>query len=300
MNGLNSVAAVMVFLVASAAHAGAREDYMALRARAASAEFGLQTQAVKAQEPTPRAAAPGRLNNGSFESGDFRGWTVFDDLNSGAPTYPWTVCTATSSCKPLFDNLDPINGRFEAVNGFDGTPFFDEPLKSVLEQTFVPVAGQAELSFRYRIQYDGFEQPSTKPRIMRAQLFDSENRLLRTLKVERINLNGQAYTDLGWKRVRADLSSLLGQTLVLRITLLVPEFLTGPALIEFDDFRPRNLQVGGSAAGIVPGQVSCQNLKSGQTVNFELPQEGQWDCTEFGLAGEKGDRVRQVITGPIN
>ncbi|MGH8756063.1 MAG: hypothetical protein ACREU0_09670 [Burkholderiales bacterium] len=286
---LKAVPLLTGLLIAPALLAGTEQDYMALRAGVASQDADHQADTQSAAAMAQFATPAGRLNNGSFESGDFTGWTAVDNGVLGLT--PWSVCPEFSC--GWFGNNDPIHGSFDAVNGFDGAAGYE----ATLEQSFIVEADQAELIFRYRIQYDSLGIPSSKERVMTAALFDTSSNFLRNLRVQRINLNGQRYTDLGWKRVRADLSSFVGQTVVLQIRLMVPETFTGPAMIEFDKFKPRNLQVGGLVTGIARGRVTCTNLSTLQVVNFPLPADGQWSCNEFGLTGAPGDRVLQTIDG---
>jgi hypothetical protein len=183
--------------------------------------------------PTGLVAADGspvQLANGGFESGTFQGWTA---TSNGLPELtPWTVLSAGGG---FFANSSPREGSFSALNGFDG----EAGLEYVLRREIPLPAGAllAALSYYDRIQFDGQGQPSALPRIYEASLQDPAGITLEVFVHEEILLAGQGTTDLGWQRRWVDLSPYAGLTIHLVITETIPEAFTGPAQIEFDDFR---------------------------------------------------------------
>jgi len=176
------------------------------------------------------AVPPPAVANGGFEVGNFNGWTA--TAKGGLTQFPWQVSREGAG---FFATSRPLEGRYDAVNGFDG----DAGLKYVLYQDIAVPAGtqSAELSYYDRIQFDGFGVPSTLPRIYEATIEDPNGGVLATFVHEEILLNGRAYTDLGWRQRSVNLAPFAGRTVRLMIRESIPESFTGPAIIEFDAFR---------------------------------------------------------------
>ncbi len=193
------------------------------------------------------------LVNGGFEIGDFTGWQA--SSNGYAELTPWTVTSGGGSW--FGDNL-PLEGSFEAINGFDG----EGGLEYTLQQAFTlpPTLFGAELSYSDHIRFDSLGISSALPRIYEATLRDTSGQVLALIAREEILLNGHGYTDLGWQRRSVDLAPYVGRTLVLYIREFIPETYTGPASIEFDDARitgtsiPDWLKVSPAAGLIPPGE----------------------------------------------
>jgi len=170
------------------------------------------------------------LVNGGFESGDFTGWTA--SVNDSGELTPWTVAPAGSG---WFGNSAPLEGRFDALNGFDGLA----GLEYVLSQNFIvpPDITGGELVFHDRIQFDSLGLPSALPRVYEATLRDVAGNRLATLVLQEIELDGSEFTDHGWRRRSVDLLPYAGQPVRVQLSESVPESFSGPAAIEFDDFR---------------------------------------------------------------
>jgi subtilisin family serine protease/DNA-binding beta-propeller fold protein YncE len=210
--------------------------------------------------------------NGGFESGDFSGWTATSNGLQGLT--PWTV---TGPAAGYFGNSNPPEGGFDALNGFDGAAGLTYTLSR--EISVLPGAAQAELTYYDRIQFDSFGTPSSLPRIYEATVRNLAGDVLALIVHEEILLDGRPYTDLGWQRRSVDLAPFAGQTIRIRIDEYIPESFTGPAVIEFDDFRtagqalPQWLSVTPSAGTVPPGgfqdfSVAFDATGSGTTVYY--------------------------------
>lgn len=116
--------------------------------RARYLEYARQGLSGTSSNGEYRGIVSAEFTNGGFESGDFSGWAVGD--NGLSPLDPWQVCPA-DSCGYFFNN-QPIEGTFDALNGFDGEAGYEAFLFQDIE---VP-AGGGMLSLSDRIQYDGF------------------------------------------------------------------------------------------------------------------------------------------------
>ena len=71
------------------------------------------------------------------------------------------------------------------------------------------------------------------------------------------------------------------------------------AKTDFSDRFDENsgLPLGGSATGVFPTVVFCQNRTTGQTVRILLIGQEQWDCEDAGLVVESGQQVRMILQG---
>src|SRR5262249_20590021 len=99
------------------------------------------------------------INNGSFETGDFTGWTV---ATTGSPFVDWTVSRAGDG-SGFFPGTSPRDGAFDAWNGFDGAG----PMEFDMFQDVAIPAGapSATLSWQERIQWDfALTDSATQPR----------------------------------------------------------------------------------------------------------------------------------------
>ena len=174
-------------------------------------------------------AEAGVIVNGSFESGDFTGWTVNTPVN---PLEPWTVSGAGAGSGFGLATTQPQDGSFVAWNGFDG----GGPIEFTMYQDVV-VPPSSELAFQYRAQWD-FTQGTfaNVGRTLDVELLDPATDLpLATLYTfdtgtEATNPTG----DTGWVSEAVNLSSFAGQTVRLMFRETIPENYTGPAQIEFD------------------------------------------------------------------
>jgi hypothetical protein len=179
-------------------------------------------------------AAPG-LVNGSFETGDFAGWST---ATLGSPFIPWTVSGAGAGAGFGMAPTAPQEGAFVAWNGFDGAG----PMSFALTQD-VAVPNEpalATLSWRERIQWNfGIGGFATLPRTYHVEVYDpATNTLIATLFTFSTGTQATNPTgDTGWQVHAADLSAHAGSTVRLRFREEIPQSFTGPAQLEIDDVR---------------------------------------------------------------
>jgi hypothetical protein len=168
------------------------------------------------------------LTNGSFETGDFTGWTA---VQTSAPLVPWTVSSAGAG-SGFFPLTSPQDGIYVAWNGFDG----DGPMSFLLYQdVFIPEAGDATLSWQQRLQWDfALTGAATLPRSLSVALLDPlTSAVLATLFTFSTG-TGLVVGDTGWATHVHDVSAYAGQTVRLLFAEFVPESFTGPGQAEFD------------------------------------------------------------------
>lgn len=180
--------------------------------------------------------------NGSFETGDFTGWTV---ATTGTPFVDWTVSGAGSGAGFGLASTEPQDGSFVAWNGFDGAG----PMEfTMFQDVNIPAgAALATLEWSDRVQWDftlgGF---ASQPRLYDVELRDpTTNAVLATLfsfstNTQDVNPTGNT----GFQTHSADVSSYIGQTVRLFFREQIPQSSTGPAQIEFDAIRVNVVQPG--------------------------------------------------------
>ena len=180
---------------------------------------------------SPESAAPPlELVNGGFEFGSLSGWTA--ETNGLPALSPWDVIGEGAG---FFGNSAPREGLFSATNGFDGVAGLEFRLSREIE--IPPGANPVELSFYDRLSYDSLGIISELPRVYEASIRDSAGNLIAPIIRQEIFLNGSGFNDTGWVRRAVDLSPFAGSSVRLEIVENVPESFTGPASIEFDEFR---------------------------------------------------------------
>lgn len=281
------------FAMATNAYADPMARYQEIISNASTSSISTQSLAIS---PVETLQVNSSILNGGFETGDFTSWVAGDNGVTGL--MPWQVC-AKNTCG-FFLNNEPIEGLYDAANGFDGDAGYEAFLYQDIQ---VPQEGVA-ISFSDRIQYDSGGLPSTLPRIYEVQVRDINNQLLQVLFHQEVLLDGQLYTDLGWQQRSFNLSNYAGQAVRIYISLFVPESFTGPANIEFDDFKLE--PVPGDGSGI-SGCISEDGSPiSGRQVlllqNQESPQVTTTDssgCYNFGTV-VKGKNLDVMIRKPLS
>ncbi|MEO2047575.1 MAG: hypothetical protein ABGX16_13500 [Pirellulales bacterium] len=83
------------------------------------------------------------ITNGSFETGDFSGWTV---ATSGSPFIDWTVSGSGSGAGFDMATTAPQEGAWVAWNGFDG----GGPMEYVMYQDLLLPVTDSELELAWQ------------------------------------------------------------------------------------------------------------------------------------------------------
>lgn len=250
---------------------------------------GVATNSPAADVAT-RMHAPG-FDNGGFEWGYPGPWIMGD--NGLMPLEPWRVCQ--SNACGWFRNNQPVEGAFDASNGFDG----DAGYEAFLTQNIFVAPETPVLHFADRIQYDGLGIPSFKARVYEVQVRDGNNQVLTVLHRQEVMLNGAKRTDLGWQKRKFDLSRFAGTAVRIYIRLAVPETRTGPAQIEFDAFALKPVAV---VSGCV--QEAGRPLANREVSLFpyngmsEITRTDPQGCYEFFGPLPKGTPYDVVVRNP--
>ncbi|MFN0066546.1 MAG: pre-peptidase C-terminal domain-containing protein [Limisphaerales bacterium] len=171
------------------------------------------------------------LVNGSFETGDFTGWSAFD---TGAPFVPWYVADDTSF--GYFGPTIPSDGCFAASNGFDG----EGPMESLILQELAIPAGEpsATLEWQDRLVYDLASFGATVDREYYVVIYDPPTGNLVEVLYSHIAVAG-TIVDTGWVSHSANLDAYIGQTIGVAFLQVIPETFSGPGQYELDGVRLR-------------------------------------------------------------
>ncbi|MBL4621566.1 MAG: PEP-CTERM sorting domain-containing protein [Immundisolibacteraceae bacterium] len=169
------------------------------------------------------------INNGSFETGDFTGWTAQDLAD---PLDPLRV--STGGYDGEFFTTAPTDGDYAAIHGFDG----GGPGTISLSQD-ITVTNQSTISFDYRAAWDlvNFCNIDCFDRTFDVNIevagggANLANFNILTAVSDTINF------DTGNLVGSVDLTSFIGQTVNLSFDWYVPENYTGPAFFQLDNIH---------------------------------------------------------------
>ena len=187
------------------------------------------------------------ITNGSFETGDFTGWTT-QDLST--PFLPQQVGGAGVDAGFGLFLSAPTDGDFAALNGFDG----DGPGIISVSQD-ITVTSASTITFDYRAGWDMLTfGGSTMNR-----LFDVNINTTAGVNLVSFNIltapTGTQILDTGDLTGSVDLLAFIGQTINLSFDWTVPEDFTGPALFQLD-----NVQSEGMVAVDAPATLALFSL----------------------------------------
>lgn len=180
------------------------------------------------------ANAAEALQNGSFETGDFTGWSL-DNLGSDFCFTPWVVASSdTVLCAGSQTLNAPADGTFAAYSAWDGVP-----VVRTISQTFlVETGGLTVADLSWQATYSWLlAGTATQPRDFIVALYDDTDTLIGTVSTTSILPGTGGFVD--WTTFGADVQALLatqaGRQVTLRFTQTVPEFFTGPGHLALDD-----------------------------------------------------------------
>ncbi|GMV79257.1 MAG: hypothetical protein AMXMBFR7_04410 [Planctomycetota bacterium] len=172
--------------------------------------------------------AQAQLVNGSFETGNFKGW-ILEDLTSPYRAHEVARSGVQDDAFSSFVSA-PTHGKFAALNGFDGSG----PGTISLSQD-IRVPNQALLTFDYRAGWDLVPYGATQDRTFSLNIEPwGGGAPLATFPL----LTAQAGTnvnDTGPQQASIDLSGFAKQRVRIRFVEFVPESFTGPGLLQLDN-----------------------------------------------------------------
>ena len=174
--------------------------------------------------------APAQVVNGSFESGDFSGWSTQD---LGAPYYALDVVSAGFTHGWFGPLATPTDGRYQAHTGFDG----NGPGTISLAQDLHVPKGARQLLLDHTTLWDMTSWNATAARTFTVRLQEAGGGP-DLASFELVREEPATWLDPdGWTSAVLGVSSLADRDVRLLVEWQVPEYLTGPGSCVLDDVR---------------------------------------------------------------
>lgn len=190
------------------------------------------------------------LTNGSFETGDFTGWTVNSTQATNYCTN-WLVTTLNGRlCNQTA--ATPQDGNFVAMNGFDGSG----GAITMYQDVTLPAMMSIRLTFQFRINWN-IPNPAHQARIFKVQVRDTSNNVLQDVYTFIAN-SGIPNQTTGWRTEEHNLSQYAGQTIRLYFLEEIPQSFTGPGQMEIDGVKLEAFAPTAALVGI-GGRVETPN-----------------------------------------
>jgi len=171
------------------------------------------------------------LCNGSFETGDFTGWTAVDI------TQPYRALTVGQAgvTDGAFNSFAtaPTDGTYAAIDGFDGAG----PGVIELSQYYTVPIAPSTLRFDYRAGWDLVPYGATLARTFGVRILSPANQSVLSDTVLLTANPGTNVDDSGPQAGSLDLAPWMGQTVIIEFYQDVPQFFTGPGLFQLDNVR---------------------------------------------------------------
>lgn len=174
------------------------------------------------------ASAANLVTNGSFETGDFTGWT-----NTNSTSCPWTVFRNHSShfCDHGWPGwpatISSVKGRHFADVGWDGVAGKDAMLGQTVS---LPHVKRVKLTWSDRTFWDT-KFGATQRRIEYLDIL-RHGTVVHSYKIRTLKPDTTGTT--GWIKHTLNLSSYAGKKVQIRFRLTIPETFTGPATFALD------------------------------------------------------------------
>lgn len=167
------------------------------------------------------------ITNGSFETGNFTGWTVVNGVN------PWRVWeNSPAGTSNAFFATSPQDGTRSAWNGVAGNAGATFLL---YQDVSIPAASTATFSWKHRFQLDHntyCNGAACGTATFAVEILNTSNVLLQT--VYSITIPPDTIYDSGWTTGLVSLNAYAGQTIRLRFRNTVTATYAGPGMAEID------------------------------------------------------------------
>ncbi|PVW13160.1 hypothetical protein DDV96_13715, partial [Marixanthomonas spongiae] len=225
--------------------------------------------------------------NGSFETGDFTGWTVED---FSIPFIPFNVDFSTVN--PFFPAATPTDGALMATNGFDASSGPDE---AVIYQDVTITTNNNLLTWDENIDYNLADYcTGCSNRIYEVQIRDLSNNVLEVVN-QVTAISGTIDDDNVWNSLSADLSAYIGQTIRIAFWQQVPDPSSGPAKFALDNVSIAAnpylvyLDANGEAS------ITAADIDGGSTDNCGIASTSI-DITDFDCSNIGDNTVTLTVT----
>ena len=166
------------------------------------------------------------ITNGSFETGNFTGWTA---VNGAGTWVPWHVVTAGYS-NGFSAPASPQHGTRVALHGVTGNA---GATFTLTQDVTIPPASTASLHWRHRFQMDHLTFcGSCGTATFAVEVLNTSNVLLDTFYSDTVGSG--VYRDTGWLIYNRTMTQYAGQTIRLRFRTHASATLQGPGQLELD------------------------------------------------------------------
>ncbi len=241
---------------------------------------------------------PNLIVNGSFETGDFTGWTTL--TGAGTQLTPWNV---TAGPGPgYFLNGYPAEGSLFAENGFDGSAGLTY---DIFQEVAIPSgAPSVTLNWKERIQWDlvTYCIGCSLSRVYTVTIQPAGGGApLATLFT--MTLNPGTTGDTGYVAHVADLvaayPAIRGTTVRLNWHETIPETLVGPGQFDFDDVSLiANCQTPAGTIQLSKSAAQCSDTIQVTVSDTDLQGAGSVNVTVASLPTGDSESVTLLETGP--
>jgi len=226
--------------------------------------------------------------NGSFENGDFTGWTVEDFT---APFISYYV-GASNTGQGFFPETTPTDGALMAANGFDANSGPDE---AVIYQDVTITNNNNILTWDENIDYNLADFcTGCSNRIYEVQIRDLSNNVLEVINQVTATA-GVIDNDNVWNSLSADLTAYIGQTIRIAFWQQVPNPSSGPAKFALDNVSLAAnpylvyLDANGEAS------ITVADIDGGSTDNCGIASTSI-DVTDFDCSNIGDNTVTLTVT----
>jgi hypothetical protein len=228
------------------------------------------------------------LINGSFETGDFTGWTATPLGGLG-----WAVGGPGEGGAAGMALTTPVDGAKVAWNSWNAAG----PATFKLYQDVQLPADVVEISFKYRAQWVS-DFSDSRPRRLTFDVYDTDSgALLGTLHSFETGVGVEdPFGDSGWTPVTVPFVGVAGQLVRLQVTQVVEDFFPGPGQVEVDGFAmtyeeapapddpPSGDPPAGDEGDAGSDPTSKDDCRKGGWTDFGFKNQGQ--CVRFVETGK--------------
>ncbi len=250
------------------------------------------------------------ITNGSFETGNFSGWTA---TNASSAWRLWTV-SGSGAGGDDGSGYGPVPTATVVQHGtrvaWNGVTAGDNQSFTLVQQVTIPAGQTASVQWidRYQLNYTQFCGSAANPcgtGHYYVEILNTSNVVLQTLY--NVNTANNTNSNTGYVTHYALLgTTYAGQTIRIRFRTLVTSALEGPGQVEIDNVRLNAPAVlNPSAAEVsVGGQIKSANGTGIRNVAVSLTQTNGSTRTvktnAFGYYNFEGIEVGQSVTLTVN
>jgi hypothetical protein len=229
------------------------------------------------------------LTNGSFETGNFNGWTT-SGLTQPYVRNPQVVSAGTGGYGFV---AAPTDGAFAVLAGFDGS---GPGTMRIAQEVTIPSGSNSVLTFDWRAMWSH----SQLPRTLSVNVETLAGASLGSFLVYTTTPPGNA--DTGHQTSTVNLSAFAGQTVRVAIDQYIPQYFTGPAQMQIDNVsllstQPLSVTVNNVAPTLSSVVVTPSIDENGvATLSGTITDPGTQDS--FSLTVNWSDGVPQTYNLP--